>query len=190
MIAQDGVYRGDCGQGEIEILQPIEVFQNQYVTFYNDRVKFPSGVEGSYIRMHYHAPYSVCILPLTADGRVAAIRTFRHGIRGWGLELPKGFGNEGETPLEAAKRELREETGMVSDDWVDIGVLFESPALSADQLHCFIARGCTVQGALYLDAEEPSMTVSLIDPAAYDLKKGNSYVDVVTELLLLKYCRH
>ncbi len=140
-----------------------------------------------YIRMSYNAPFSVAVLPLFSNGDVMLIRTFRHGIRGWGLEVPKGFGNAGESFLQAAERELYEETGLVSDNWTSIGEYYDCPSLNGSPLYCFIARDCRFSGQKQLDKEEPDIQNCIIHPGSYNLSDGHDYTDILTELFLLKY---
>src|ERR1700741_3666225 len=58
------------------------------------------------------SPGGVAVIALTDDGRMVMVEQFRHGTRLTSLELPSGVVDEGETPEDAARRELREETGF------------------------------------------------------------------------------
>lgn len=111
------IYRGDHRVGEIELLEEVEVYNNEYITLYNDRVKFPCGQEGRYIRTRNAGEYGVCIMPVDNRGNILLIRQFRHAPRRWMWEIPKGFGELGLTPIECAKKELKEETGYTTDQW-------------------------------------------------------------------------
>lgn len=110
-------YKGDIRNGEIELVEEVEVFKNQYATLYNDRVNFPSGQSGEYLRFIWNAPYGVMILARDSSGGLLLLRNFRHETRGWEWELPKGFGEATLTPLECAKKELLEETGCNATSW-------------------------------------------------------------------------
>ena len=72
---------------------------------------------------HKHKGFSsfACILAETADGRTIVYKRYRHGSRRTGLVFPGGHLEPDEAPLGAAKRELLEETGFVSDSWVELG---------------------------------------------------------------------
>lgn len=112
------IYRGDHRAGEIELLEEIEVFHNPFFTLYNDRVRFPNGQQGHYIRKRSGGGlYGVCIMPVDRQGNLLLIRQFRHCSRRWMWEIPKGFGEHHLSALENAKKELKEETGYTSDEW-------------------------------------------------------------------------
>jgi ADP-ribose pyrophosphatase len=82
------------------------------------------------------------VVPLTDDGRVILVRLHRFGIDAPSLEIPGGMIDDGEEPLESARRELLEETGHRCDEIVPLGTVFANPALQKTRLHMFLARGC------------------------------------------------
>jgi 8-oxo-dGTP pyrophosphatase MutT (NUDIX family) len=67
------------------------------------------------------APTWVNVVAISADDEILLIKQYRHGIRSVTFEIPGGMVDPGESPLEAAKRELLEETGYISNDWALIG---------------------------------------------------------------------
>ncbi len=81
----------------------------------------------------------VNIIPLTADHRVVMIRQYRHGSREVTLEIPGGLVDPGETPEEAAVRELLEETGYQAEKVEKIGVSNPNPAIFNNR--CYTFRG-------------------------------------------------
>ncbi len=82
----------------------------------------------------------VNVIPVTFDQRVVMIRQYRHGQRDVTLEVPGGLVDPGDTPEEAASRELHEETGYGSNDWVKIGEVNPNPALFSNRCHTYLAR--------------------------------------------------
>lgn len=82
------------------------------------------------------------VVPVTRDGRIVLIRLHRFGIQGSSLEIPGGMIDPGEDPLEAARRELLEETGYESERLVPLGNVYANPALQPTRLHMFLAEGC------------------------------------------------
>lgn len=112
------VVPGDASRGEIEILAEDLVWQNHAVRLFNDRVRFPTKqggryVEGDAFRLD-DAPGKVngaITVPITDDDRIILVRQFRHPIRMWSLELPRGAREPGESAERAAIREIGEEIG-------------------------------------------------------------------------------
>ncbi|MBF0108263.1 MAG: NUDIX domain-containing protein [Magnetococcales bacterium] len=84
---------------------------------------------------------SVVIVPLTEDGQVRMIRQFRHSAQKWLLELPAGGIEAMELPFDAAKRELKEETGDVAPRWKKLGGFYSAPYVLTEYLHLYLAQG-------------------------------------------------
>jgi 8-oxo-dGTP pyrophosphatase MutT (NUDIX family) len=81
------------------------------------------------------------IIPITQDGRVVLIRQYRHGIDRVTLEIPGGIVDPGDPrPLEAARREMLEETGYDSREIEPLGVVHPNPAIQNNLCHSFVAR--------------------------------------------------
>ena len=105
-----------------------------------DHVRLGNGAEIE--RFHViHGPDWASVLCVTEASEVVLVRQYRHGIARPSLELPAGVIEPSETPEEAARRELAEETGYVSDDWVSIQSVSTEPARHTTQAHFFCARG-------------------------------------------------
>jgi ADP-ribose pyrophosphatase len=136
------VYLGDAKDGEIQILRECPVYQNEYGTLYDDAVLFPSGAAGHYIRFLSSAPFSVAILPIMADGRIALIKVFRHALRNWILEIPKGFGDANHEPAFLAEKELMEETGLQATSIRKSIEVITDPSFTGSRMLLFIAEGC------------------------------------------------
>lgn len=79
------------------------------------------------------------VVAVTPDNRSVMVRQYRFGIEACTLETPGGMVDEGETPLEAAQRELLEETGYKSDNWSSLGSVEPNPAFHPHLCHHFLA---------------------------------------------------
>ena len=109
---------GRADRGEIELLDERVVWRNGVVRLLNARVRFPATADGRHPEgEHFRlAPDEervdgVVVAPLTHDDRILLVRQFRHPVRMWLRELPRGSRERGETPAAAAGREVREELG-------------------------------------------------------------------------------
>ena len=96
----------------------------------------------------------VNVVALTADLDVVLVRQFRHGTRSITLEIPGGLVDPGETPQEAAVRELREETGHSGTTAVRLGMVHPNPAFIDNRCFTYLVEGCTNTHDLALDAGE------------------------------------
>ena len=91
-------------------------------------------------RLVLETPDWVNIIALTPENRVVMVRQFRFGIAQITTEIPGGIVDPGETSGEAARRELMEETGYRSDEWVYLGAVQANPAFQDNLCHHWLAR--------------------------------------------------
>jgi len=87
-------------------------------------------------------PDYTCIFPELEDGRLLLLRSYRHGPRRICLTFPGGQVAGGEAPLDGAKRELLEETGLISDDWRSLGSFVTQANQRCQTAHLFRATHC------------------------------------------------
>lgn len=100
------------------------------------------------------APDWINVIPLTENDEVLFVRQYRFGIEGFTLEIPGGMCDPGEAPLEAAGRELREETGHRAGELIELGRVHPNPALQGNRCHSFLARNLSDCGAPDPDPHE------------------------------------
>jgi ADP-ribose pyrophosphatase len=123
------------------VLKSRTVFKGKLVHLKVDRVVEPGGVAAS--REIVCHPGSVVVLPELPDGRLLLVRQFRYAARRWLWELVAGGIDPGETALEAARRELEEETGYRARTFRLLLTFFSSPGFVNEKMHLFEARGLT-----------------------------------------------
>ncbi len=104
----------------------------------------------------------VNVIPVTEDGRIVFVHQYRHGTEEVSLEIPGGVVDEGESPLEAARRELLEETGYEAETIERIGVVAPNPAIQNNRCYTFLATNVRRVRGQSLDAME-DIAVELID---------------------------
>ncbi len=106
-----------------------------------ERCRTPSGaVVDDYTVLHY-PDWSIAV-PLSADGRLVMTRQWREGAQALSLECPGGVVDDGETPAEAAARELREETGYRGREAGSLLKLRPNPATQRNWFHATVFTEC------------------------------------------------
>lgn len=108
-------------------------------------------VHGFYV---LQSPDWVGVFPLTQAGEVVMVRQYRHGTKEVTLEIPGGLVDAGDTPEQAARRELEEETGYTCQELLFLGTLSPQPALFANRYHAYLAKGASPLGRQCLDQAE------------------------------------
>jgi 8-oxo-dGTP pyrophosphatase MutT (NUDIX family) len=113
-------------------------------------------VDGRRIEPYYVLEYGdwVSVLALTADGDAILVEEYRHGAGVVALGTIGGGVVQGERAEDAARRELREETGYDALEMIDLGVTWANFGSQTNRVHHFLARGCERVGEQSLDANE------------------------------------
>lgn len=96
----------------------------------------------------------VNVIPITPDDLIVLIRQYRHGTREITLEIPGGIVEPGDSPEEAARRELREETGFEGAEMVSIGRVHPNPAFLNNHCFTYVARDVVRTGTQTQDEKE------------------------------------
>ena len=116
-----------------------DIYKGSILHVVRDEVRLPNGARSH--REYCKHIGAVCIIPLLADGRVIMERQYRYAAGRTLLEIPAGKLNfVGEDPLEAAARELREETGAVAGKYTCLGKMLGSPAILSETVHIYLAE--------------------------------------------------
>lgn len=100
------------------------------------------------------APDWVSLVPITDDGMLICVAQYRHGSQRISLETPAGLVEAGESPEEAAVRELREETGYAARSMTRLSQTFANSAFMTNHLTVILAEGCTLKDPTAWDEHE------------------------------------
>jgi 8-oxo-dGTP pyrophosphatase MutT (NUDIX family) len=139
------------------------LIERRWLKLREDRVSLPWG--GEIPEFHViESPAWSSVVPFTEDGRLVLVEQYRHGIEKVTLELPAGVIDAGETPLQAAQRELLEESGYSAAEWEPLIELCPDPNRQNARAHFFLARGARAVRDPKLDDSE-QIEVVLVTPA-------------------------
>ncbi len=160
------------------------IFDGRVLHVRRDRIELPNGAES--VREYCLHNGAAAVVPLTDDGEVICVRQYRYALGKVTLEIPAGkLDSKDEIPLEAAKRELREETGCTAAKLTYIGGLYTTPALLTEVIHMYLAEGLT-EGDCDPDEDEFLELVRIpLDELAEMIIRGE-VLDSKTQAAVLK----
>lgn len=142
------------------------IYEGKILTLRKDKVEVPNGTAYREVVEHNGA---AAIAALKDDNKLIMVKQYRKPAEKVMLEVPAGKIDGNEDPLDAAKRELKEETGYEASEWISLGFGFPSVGFSEEQIYLYIAKGLS-GGETAFDDDEA------IDIFEYDL---NELVEMV-----------
>ena len=161
-----------------------EIYDGKILHVFYDDVLLPNG--NTAIREYIRHIGAACVVPLRDDGRVLMLRQFRYPFKDVLLEIPAGkLDSKSEDPLEAAKRELKEETGASAAEWTDLGPFFPTCAYSDEVIHTYLARGLSF-GEMHPDDDEFVEPVTIALDELIDMVTAGKIPDGKTQAALMK----
>jgi rSAM/selenodomain-associated transferase 1 len=134
-------------------------------------------------------PRAVFVVPVTDAGEVVFVRQYRHPVRDWTLEVPAGSVEDGETPLEAAERELAEEVGGRARDWRHLTTFYSSSAHLSLRSDAFLATGVLL-GTPQPGEDEDVVVVPMPVEEALARARAGELLEGQTALALLLSAPH
>lgn len=161
-----------------------EIFDGEVLHLYKDTVELPNGKSATRETIRHIG--AVGIVPLTYDGKVIVERQFRYPIDSVITEIPAGkLDNKKEDRLEAAKRELEEETGLIADEWIELGDYCPAAAYCDEVIKLYLAKGLH-EGKRNLDEDEfLNIRAIALEELVNDIMMGN-ISDGKTQVAILK----
>jgi ADP-ribose pyrophosphatase len=135
----------------MKIVSSKEVYSCRLFTVTEDVASDATGFEIH--RSVVRHPGSAVMMAVGADDRILLIRQFRLPAGDFIWELPAGKLDPGETPIEAAHRELKEETGYAARNWTLLTSFWPSPGYGEEKMNLFMATGLTPGEATPMDDE-------------------------------------
>lgn len=150
------------------------IYKGRIIDLGIEEVALPGGLR---IKLEIvHHPGASAVVALDESRRVVLVRQFRHAAGGFIWELPAGIPHGGESPLDCAKRELGEETGVSASEWTPLGSILTSPGFCDERIHLFLARGLS-DGEQRLDHDEVLTVTRVPLPSALAMIRKGDIVD-------------
>ncbi len=135
------------------VIESEYLIRRPWLTARRDKLLMPNGnINPEFYVLEY--PSWVNIIAITDDDKFVMVRQYRHGLGVISTELCAGVVEEGETTLEAAKRELSEETGYTGGEWSLQCIISGNPSTSNNLSYCYLAKGVNLTEKQHLDATE------------------------------------
>jgi ADP-ribose pyrophosphatase len=130
------------------VVRSEDVYRNDWVMALRlDELRPPGGDTGSatFERLVLEHPGAVVVLAVDDRRRALCLWQYRHPAQRRFVELPAGLLDaDGESPLETARRELREEAGLSAAEWTELGATWSTPGITNEVLHMYLARDLSV----------------------------------------------
>ncbi|MCF2494495.1 NUDIX domain-containing protein [Dyadobacter chenhuakuii] len=129
------------------------VYENAWLELSHRDVINPSGNKGIYGLVKFKNQ-AIGVIPLDAEGNIYLVGQYRYAIDEYSWEIPEGGGALNADPLDAAKRELKEETGLLAEKWTKLARIHTSNSATNEEGFLFIAEELTQQEAEPEDTED------------------------------------
>ncbi len=162
-------------------------YENSWINVYHDEVIDPGGEPGVYgvVSFKHRA---IGVLAIDDAENLLTVSQYRYPLKKVSLEIPEGGASPGEDPLEAAKRELREETGYVASQWKLLLEMDLSNSVTDDSALIFLATGLSDTGMSSLETTESDLSLSKHSLLAMKrLIAAGEITDAITVAAVLAY---
>ena len=160
-----------------------QIFDGKVVKLFVDTVELPDGKEA--IREIVRHPGAVCVIPVTPEGEVIMVKQYRYAFEQIMLEIPAGKLEPGEDPLEAVKRELEEESGVVAGNIEYMGEIFTTVAIFDEKIHAYLATDLVYKNA-HPDEDEFLEVEKIPLSTLVDMVMNGEIKDSKTQICILQ----
>ena len=161
-----------------------KIYDNNWIGLTEHQVINPSGGKGIYGEVHFKN-LAIGILPLDEELNTWLVGQYRFPLKAYSWEIPEGGGPLGSDPLDSAKRELLEETGLSATDWVELQRMHLSNSVSNELAIIYIARGLSMGIAEPEETEELRIR-KLPFQEAYEMVLNGEITDSMSVAAILR----
>ncbi len=170
-----------------EMISSSEVYSGRLLHVFKDDIILPNGKKSTRELIRHNG--AVAVVPLLDNNNVIAEHQFRYPFGKVIVEIPAGkLDSLDEDHLEAAKRELKEETGYEADEWIEMGAIYPSVAYTTEIIWLYLAKGLK-KGESKLDEDEFLNVVEIPLKEFVDKVMSGEVCDAKTETAILKAAR-
>lgn len=159
-------------------------YDNNWISVTEHQVINPSGGKGIYGEVHFKN-IAIGILPLDENYNTWLVGQYRYPLKAYSWEIPEGGGPLGKEPLDGAKRELLEETGMSAKNWQEIQRMHLSNSVS-DELSIIYIATDLIQGIAMPEETEQLVVKKLPFEEAYQMVLNGKITDSMSVAAILK----
>ncbi len=168
-------------------LETKKIYMNPWISVDEDQVIRPNGTQGIYGRVHFKN-HAIGIVPLDHDNYTWLVGQFRYTINEYSWEIPMGGGPLNENILDAAKRELREETGLTARVWTNMLRIHTSNSVTDEVGFVFLAEELE-EGETEFDETEDLKIWKLPFEEAISMVMENKITDSLSIAGILKLAK-
>jgi ADP-ribose pyrophosphatase len=154
-----------------------DIYRGKRLRVVKELYRLPSGREKE--RVVIHPGDAAAMLPVDGDHCIL-LRQFRFAIGEYLCEAPAGTVDPGETPLETARRELIEETGLSGETFIPRGFIYTTPGFTTEKIHLFEVRGLTPSREYRKDEDEEMEVIRVPVPEVLAMVRDGRIRDAKT----------
>lgn len=163
------------------------IYENPWIRVENHQVLNPAGREGIYGKVHFKNR-ALAIVPIDENQNTWLVGQYRYTLKEYSWEIPMGGGKINQNPLDSAKRELKEETGISASKWTEIMKIHTSNSVTDEVGFIYLAEELSF-GATEFDETEVLKMVKLPFQEALDWVMSGKITDSISVAGILKVAR-
>jgi 8-oxo-dGTP pyrophosphatase MutT (NUDIX family) len=171
-------------QNPWQVLEEKKIYENPWIKLTEFDVINPSGGKGIYGKVHFKA-IAVGALALDDELNTYLVGQYRFPLDRYSWEIPEGGGAFGVDPVDSAKRELLEETGLVASRWTQLVEMHLSNSVSDEYAVIYLARGLSQETACPEETEQLEVK-KLPFEEAYQMVERGDITDSMSVAAILK----